>query len=152
MSPKVGVRPPLASHRHHERLPRLRPVEGVSQDRPEPGDDRHEPGGVLPAVVSRFLAPHRQPAVLPIHVGPRQDSHLGRTPEPGQPGESEHEPPLNARGSLQNGVDHLQAYVAGSSDVHLGAGPEIGKGILLQPSPPHRRGKELLGDVNALGD
>ena len=107
---------------------------------------------MLPAVVSRFRASHREPAVLPINVGPRQRSDFGRNPEPGQPGESEHEPPLNARGSLQNGVDHLQAHVGGSSDVHLGAGPEIGKGILLQPSPPHRRGKELLGDVDALGD
>ena len=101
------IRPssPLGCHRHHER-PCIGTVKSVVQLGAEFRDDRHHANSLFPPVVFRFRTPHHEPALLPVHIPPSQGSDFRRTPEPGQPAERYHKPPLNVRAGVQNCGDN----------------------------------------------
>jgi len=75
--------------------------------------------GMVAAVVLGLLRPHRQPALCPVDVTPRQFADLRRAAKAGMPREPDDEAPLDGRAGVEDIPNRFHGHVAGPGWVGL---------------------------------
>lgn len=142
MLPQVHLVIPTA--RHDELSPFGRSLEGGGKVRQQLREDRN-PSAVLPFVVFRFLAPHHEPRPRPVHVGPAQRKHLGRTAQPAPAAQDEDQTPFSIRTGVQYGTRYIVCHEVLTIRIAADRRLDLTEGVASEKPLADGEAEELLG-------